>query len=67
MSLVKGMRYGCGELCKLLDGLSERDLYGMREALDKTDDKTRVALINFKGCSKLALLRFDGEKNFRKR
>ena len=62
VSLVKGMRYGGDVLCKLLDGLSEHDLEGMRAALEKTNDKTRVELKNFKGCHKLELLRFDGEK-----
>ena len=62
VSLVKGMRFGDGVLCKLLDGLSEHDLEGMRAALEKTNDKTRVELKNFKGCHKFELLRFDGEK-----
>ena len=62
-NLVKGMRFGGDtRLCEMLDGLSEEDLEGMRAALEKTDDQTRVVIKDFSGYYKLELLRFSEEK-----
>ena len=61
--LVKGMRFGGDtRLCEMLDGLSEEDLEGLRAALEKTDDKTRVEIKDFNGYYKLELLRFSEGK-----
>ena len=64
-TLLKRMRFGADALRHLLDGLSDEDRDGMREALDdfKITPSMKIELKKLETCPQLELLQYTADKS----